>query len=281
MVRVLGQIETDDSITTERAKIMKESAAYILQKCESSNSSCALSKLCEELDIAFSEIISNAPKPHQKSFKEKLWSSFHSIRLKKIPEFWKKLYKSIDTPEKFESDPWLMQYCSSKLFETAVKNKYPLTDTPNSCTSVEFTVDEENDLRYVAGFVIRSSIKKAQRLSKSNENKSSIIACLGSLNIEEGNYGNYFSYTQAWLERVNRGGLQVVNDEVYMVFKSMEVVMKRDVLKNLTGPDNIEKCRAIELLALDEDVEFHWTLVTTQFSKMSLKRCLNSLRLNI
>ena len=44
---------------------------------------------------------------------------------------------------------------------------------------------------------------------------------------KEGNNEDYLSYTKAWLEKVNRGGLCHVSDDVYLVFKSMEIVTNK------------------------------------------------------
>ena len=53
------------------------------------------------------------------------------------------------------------------------------------------------------------------------------------MNSEEGNYKDYLSYTKVWLEKVNRRGLCHVIDDVYSVFKSLEIVTK-EILKHLT-----------------------------------------------
>ena len=68
----------------------------------------------------------------------------------------------------------------------------------------------------------------------SNSKKFNILACLKEMNNEERNNEDYLSYTKAWLEKVNRGGLCHVSDDVYLVFKSMEIVTKQ-ILKHLTN----------------------------------------------
>ena len=124
---------------------------------------------------------------------------------------WSSLYSSLDAPEKYKNDPsLLMQYCSTKLFEIAVKSKYPAATTTIEYTAEDtpsLTEDEENTLRYVAGYVVHSLIRKTQKLPDSNSKKPNILACLKEMNNEEGNYEDYLSYTKAWLEKVNRGGL--------------------------------------------------------------------------
>ena len=54
---------------------------------------------------------------------------------KMIPVLWSSLYSSWML-QKYKKDPLLMQYCLTKLFEIAVKSKYPAT------TTTEYTAED-------------------------------------------------------------------------------------------------------------------------------------------
>ena len=253
---VLADVLTDEmfSVEAERASLMKEGASFLL---ENHNDSC--DEFAEGIQKSFKTIFSSVSAGSEgKALREQLWCQFHSIRLTTIPELWSALFESMDAPAKYKTDPLLMQYCTTKLFEAAVKSKYPtvtgdITEAPN------LTVFEENALRYVAGFVTRSLLIKARKMPDSNPMKSDTVVCLQEMtHDEEGAYENYLSYTKVWLQKVNRGGLCHVS-EVYLVFKAMELVTKR-VLKSLIKPQGVNKKKALSMLITDEDVQFHWSL---------------------
>ena len=184
---------------------MKESASYIINKAEKEGCN-RFDNFAQDIYKVFEEILSDLSMPDTKSFKEKLWSYFHGVRFKMLPGLWCSLYSSLDAPEKYKKDPLSMQYCSTKLFEIAVKSKYPATTTIEYTAedTPSLTEDEENGLQYVAGYVVHSLIRKTQKLPDSNSKKPNILACLKEINNEEGNYKDYLSYTKAWLEKVNR-----------------------------------------------------------------------------
>ena len=78
----------------------------------------------------FEEILSNPSTPDTKSFTEKWWSYFYSVRfLKNTWVVVSLAYTVLWMLQKYRKDPLLMQYCLTKLFEIAVKFKYPATRT--------------------------------------------------------------------------------------------------------------------------------------------------------
>ena len=102
---------------------MKESASYTINKAGGEGCN-RFDKFAKDIHKVLEEILSNLSMPDTKSFKEKLWNYFHSVRFKKLPGLWSSLYSSLDAPEKYKKDPLLIKYCSTKLFKIAVKSKY-------------------------------------------------------------------------------------------------------------------------------------------------------------
>ena len=253
---VLADVLTNEmfSIEAERASLMK-GASFSLE-----NHNDSFDEFAEGIQKSFETIFSSVSAGSEgKALREQLWWQFHSIPLTTIPELCSALFESMDAPAKYKTDPLLMQYCTTKLFEAAVKSKYP-TVTGETTETPHLTVFEENALHYVAGFVTRSLLIKARKMPDSNPMKSDTVVCLQEMtHDEEGAYENYLSYTKVWLQKVNKGGLCHVSDEVYLVFKAMELVTKR-VLKSFIKPQGVDKKKALSMLITDEDVQFHWSL---------------------
>ena len=65
-----------------------------------------------------------------------------------------------------------------------------------------------------------------------------------------------------WLSAVNRGGLFVISDEVYLFFSEMEKKMRNNLIELITKK-HIDKNAVIEEVASDDDVLFHWCLIST------------------
>ena len=78
----------------------------------------------------------------------------------------------------FHKDPLLMQHCNTKVFEQIVKSNFSLPEA--ACNNFsQLTDDEENGLRYAAGFVIRSVRKKIAKAH--HPYKSGMLAVLALL----------------------------------------------------------------------------------------------------
>uniref|UniRef100_A0A1X7UUF6 Uncharacterized protein n=1 Tax=Amphimedon queenslandica TaxID=400682 RepID=A0A1X7UUF6_AMPQE len=137
-----------------------------------------------------------------------------------------------------------------------VQTEYPSAATTTT-VSPPLTDDEENALCYVAGFIIRSLIKKN---SHSPQNKD-IVVCLNNLTTEDDDHDDYLSYTKAWIEKINRGGLYIISDDVYLVFKSMEIITRK-ILGSIDKPikDSVGKKGAIASISSNDDVLFYWSL---------------------
>uniref|UniRef100_A0A1X7VYF3 Uncharacterized protein n=1 Tax=Amphimedon queenslandica TaxID=400682 RepID=A0A1X7VYF3_AMPQE len=136
---VLTELLTE-KIEDERAALMRETALFLL---DSGN----FNIFAEKMDSLFSEIFSSVPTPVSASFREQLWCKLHHKRLTEILKLWSALYESSKAPEKYSKEPLLMQYCTTKLFEIAVKSNYPSTKNTAETTS-DLTSEEENTLLY-------------------------------------------------------------------------------------------------------------------------------------
>ena len=69
----------------------------------------------------------------------------------------------------------------------------------------------------------------------------------------------FLMYSRRWIDLVNRGGLFVVSDEVYMAFQSMELALQEYLNRVALGKHKKED--AIQYIVDDGDVQFFWCCV--------------------
>ena len=68
------------------------------------------------------------------------------------------------------------QHVTHEVLKALIKSKYPLLEKDGGDENEGLTREEENALRYVAGYVIRKLVKKVH--SSSFVNKDDLIQCL-------------------------------------------------------------------------------------------------------
>ncbi|SMN02584.1 hypothetical protein SPONN_1430 [uncultured Candidatus Thioglobus sp.] len=219
--KVLSGIEKEEmfAIDTPRAVLAKQAAKFILGADES-----ILSGFCEQLQGDINSIVDRVKGAGYKSFAtihERLWVKFHDARNKKLKDVWKELWSTLGD-QSFHKDPLLMQHCNTRVFEELVKINFSM---PGSTIPIEsLTNDEENALRYAAGFVVRSTHRK---LSKTHHAlKTPMLTILNQMVEDDSEDVTYMAYTKTWIEKINRGGLLLVDDETYLLFLAMELLVQ-------------------------------------------------------
>ncbi len=81
-------------------------------------------------------------------------------------------------------------------------------------------------LRYVAGYIPFALLKKYKRqVNKTAQMYSQFLACWSVQSITSGK--TFLSYTKEWIDAQNRGRLFQVSDDVYLFFRSMELVSRK------------------------------------------------------
>ncbi len=117
------------------------------------------------------------------------------------------------------------------------------------------TPDEEAAVRYAAGF-IAMKLKK-QFIKKDSSKAGQFVECLSHMAID-GEGSSFFEYTQAWVKRVNRGGLFELSDTAYLFFKAVEVQTQNILPQRLKRSSAIEKEVVFEAIVSDENVQIFW-----------------------
>ena len=117
------------------------------------------------------------------------------------------------------------------------------------------TMDEENILRYAAGYIPFKLLKYYE--TKSSESTVGIIECLSALAVN-GEESSLLEYTRKWIWLLNRGGLFEVNDTAYTFFKEIEMKIRRKLFAsfNVQAVDQDQKEYIINSVSSDDNVQF-------------------------
>ena len=74
-------------------------------------------------------------------------------------------------------------------------------------------------------------------------------------------------YTKEWIDKVNHGGLFPLNDITFLFFVSVEVEVRHILPSHMVKSPESSDCDAfkqkiIDRIVQNEDVQFHWTLLS-------------------
>ena len=125
---------------------------------------------------------------------------------------------------------------------------------------IQFTSD--NALRYTAGYTIKALTKKIKQ--STDPMKKEIEFCLIEMNEED--TGECIDESEEWTRSVDRGGLIHVNDMVYHVFATMELVL-REYLNGRRAQDSDELQEVTKLIVNNENVLFGWSIVSASWEE--------------
>ena len=157
-----------------------------------------------------------------KAWRENLWRIFHTVRISTTLEtVWKTLPDGVNS-----KDPMFCQMMLTSVMEGLIKVCCTLENSSGS-TSEELALSEleQKALRYVAGYVPVQLRKKLER--SSHPLKEEFILCLWDMCEDDTSSDDFLSYTRSWVERVNRGGLFLVNDMAYLLFEQLELELRK------------------------------------------------------
>ncbi len=104
-------------------------------------------------------------KMSKRSAKEKVLSRFHSLSFCEVDEVWEKLYHQIG--KDITEDRMMKQYTNDKIFTNMYVSQFATSSTTGICpTSTRLTIDEENIVRYVAGYVPLKLMRKYKQVAR-------------------------------------------------------------------------------------------------------------------
>lgn len=80
----------------------------------------------------------------------------------------------------------------------------------------------------------------------------------------DGEESDPLEYTTKWIELVNRGGLYEINDTAYILFREIELKVRKQLLVAFDGKRDDEdlKISIVNSVASDENIQFYWTILS-------------------
>ena len=133
-----------------------------------------------------------------------------------IPDLWNRIHADLSLPT---PDLLWPQTVSRLIYEDvlvqSLKGKCRQKCASRAKEQVILQADQENVIRYVAGFVPFKMLAKYKK--KSLEDAAAIVDCLSDMAVP-GDESSFLAYTSEWTKAVNRGGLFEVNNEAYLFF---------------------------------------------------------------
>ena len=198
-----------------------------------------------------------------KTKRTKLWSLFHYLRNDRkgvLISKWSELLVALKI-EVF--DPICMQAVYEQLFEGLLKDEFCNNcETRDENKPICLAGDELNALRYAAGFVPHSLLKRFEK--RTGEKFSQFTTCLGEMAVV-GEGSDILSYTTKWFDLVNRGGLFPLNDDSFSLFVAIERVVKtvlqRHMLSGNADKDSFKQ-NVHDVVVANEEVQFFWCVLS-------------------
>ncbi|SMN01760.1 hypothetical protein SPONN_19 [uncultured Candidatus Thioglobus sp.] len=248
----LCSILSDCAVYGERSANIHRSISVFLERFSNDSFIREFDFFAETLYCALQQCVHSvtSKKYRAKSaLREKLWVSFHNMRENQLKVIWEKFCTSTKT--KF--DPFIQQTVNMKVYEEIIKAHFevsPNNGTMASSSPPQLSVDEENIVRYAAGYVSMRLLKKYENLC--TEKAMQYVAV-------NGDESSLLEYTTHWSSLINRGGLFEINDDTYKLFHGIELRVQKHLLSFLNDsilPD--KKDIIINAVAEDENVQQVW-----------------------
>ena len=230
--------------------------AWIATEGNSVRAELFTTSVMELLDKAFRQTV---PVQSQAA-RERMWATYHNIRVsKEFASLWETFLQECGLCV----IPIFYQSVTDKLFEKRIEFHCPVAATgPESECDGTLTYEEENAIRYAAGYVLRSARKKI--LKSAQPKKDNLIEIIDAL-AQNSDVEDKFS--SDWLSLVDRGGLIHISDDLYRVFVAVEMEIRKffkiEKAQALASPN---EGKIIHCVLSNEDVQFFWCLVSNDIS---------------
>ncbi len=254
---------------TPRNSLMQKTGREILSNIGSSTEGNLFEQFSNDLIVALQGAFDGAKRCRSVSTKKpRVWSSFHQIRIDKLPSIWKKFLSSINIAS---DDPLLEQSVNQTLFEKLLvehcktfitaSRKEPTAESDPDDTDA-MSKDELNILQYAGGYVPHSLLKKYEK--RTGPKYEQFVMCLGNMAVHS-EHDNLLEYTKEWIGLVNRGGLFPLNNTTFLLFVNIEKQVTSVLIPHLSrncGSTNEHfQKEVIERVLNNDEVQWHWLLL--------------------
>lgn len=285
----LNQIKTDpfNEIKGSQHGPQLVSIAKSLLK---NQTSCDAKKFQLILSKIWKAASSGDTRKHLANQREKMWHEYHNLCC--TQEFIRE-FNSYLSPALFEQPcPTLfIQTLMRKLFEKILHLRATSTshsDNEDLSEEIKISSIEENILRYAAGFVPFSLKRQCMKRQSSDTQYDEKMKCLNAISVsnEISNPQTFLEYTKCWVEKQNRGGLFLLNNDGYLFFRSVErhcrKHFRKQCIKSISDSSDI-KSPVLNAVVNDKVAMEHWghatvrqdSAVSAQVMKMCIKLWVN------
>ena len=259
LVKALHELLADDSfkVKTPTTIHARNSAQELLKWCLDSTNNEKLTKFTNTLTDSLNKVIKAASNKSFKFNNDKLWRKFYLLRSK--PEFIN-CWTAFITPTGLTVMPVVYQHLTDVIFRRFLNDRFKIEylDTDDD---LEMTKNEEGVLHYIAGYICRHLRQKLER--ESHPFREEMILCLMEM-VKCEDSDELYATGEEWTDLIDRGGLWHVKEFTYQFIHAVEDAI-RDTLKKLAHPVPPSKLDMIKRITDDEDVQFYWSIVATDF----------------
>ena len=214
------------------------------------------------------------------TIRENLWRRFHLTRishahvLDSLLMFMLSSSGITSSTDAAALNPLLGQSLYQELFEKCIQHyfKKDAASSSSECSPEEIdkwemSADEANVVRYVAGYVVRSLLKKYEK--KTDDRSLIFVECLQEMNAEEVSHkdDDVLFFTRRWVETVNRGGLCKISDEVFFLFIEIESCVRVFIPKQMLKKPQSDSFVSFDQFLCDnvqknENVQRRWAVLS-------------------
>ena len=258
------------AVLTERNVKVRETAEHVQQWA--ANNPAAFEGGCRLLVALLIPCLAIRQTRNQR---EKVWRKFHQIRTSPSLKFTWDTFLTTAQMDAKTVDPIFPQFVTQHLIESMMKvvfsTQQQVPETEMESTEIaSLSKEEENALRYAAGFIPRALRKKLER--SSHPLKEEFIICLMELCMEDevSDDTNFVTYTTEWISRINRGGLYEVNNMTYLLFREVELEFRRHMNKSSVfklADGVVTKDGIIAAIMRNSSVLFQWCLLSVDLEE--------------
>ena len=196
--------------------------------------------------------------------REKVLSAFHAKRISELEGIWQDFFVKLGLQKPL--DPMISQFVNQTLFDGLAMKHFGAAShasPPSHLPSTSLTFDEENILRYVSGYIPFKLLRQFEKLT--TDKAADFVECLSHMAVPGDCVEDDFpTYATKWIQQVNRGGLFVVNDQAFALFRQIEIDI-RDTLPNLLGPnftsESQQKDMLVSQVTATEEIQLQWALL--------------------
>ena len=257
VIRAIQETITDTKIPGTQAETHPLSELLTISDTVVFNTFCC--ELCSSIRDCL-----HHPRIKAQSARERAYRCFNQARLMELPRTWKRLFSRISVIGQQFDHPLHLQAVNRRLFNQLLTNKLLCETSATNSTSLcdaalTLSNEEENAIRYACGYVCMKVLKTLRSSKKANAIQ--FAECLSNMACD-GDESSYYKYTLHWTGIVNRGGLFVVGEYPFLLFKALEVQTKLFLPAYLgKSLQSADIKQLVDRIFADKDVKYYWSMV--------------------